>query len=285
LPELAICELHMDSNVDFMAITRQIIDGFLERGEDVAYFCVVESPHPSPIPETRGRVQADDGHVQGQLDVHCWSTFGQVERKLATLENAGKHYTAIIVDVLSPNPSGCPTPYTEDEGRPHPSYSRVARKPFLRYCRQVIESLGSTMLLLEHDLDVLAEEPGERNWRFSVDEDSLVDARTIILPWDEDPGAHPDCGQITMPMAEVWTSTKYLEKNSNPALLYSDGDGGIDDEMSLGALLFTQGVVKWSEEGFSLPDEAEPVPDLEAVRDWVVANISKAKHLAVNTVK
>jgi len=285
LPERGICELRMDDDVDFMAITRQLINGFVERGENVAYFSIVENPLPSPIPETGGRVTSDDGRPKGQLDVYCWSTFGQIERKLATLENAGKHYAAIFVDVLSPNPSGCPASDSDDEGRPRSSHFRTARKAFLRYCREVVVSLGSTLLLLEHTMDDPTDDPQGRDWGLLVDESSQVDARTIVLPWEEAPGSHRYDGLLPAPMAEAWTSTKYLDGTINPAPLYPNGEGGIDDGKSLGALLVMGGVIRRSAAGYHLPDEAEPVADLEAVRDWVVANISRAKHLAINIAK
>ena len=282
LPMKGICELRADDDVDFMAITRQLINAFLEREENLAYFSIVESPHPSPIPETGGRVRSDDGHPRGQLDVYCRSTFGQVERKLAALEAAGRHYSAIFVDVLSPNPSGCPTPCPAEEGRPRSAHSKTARRAFLRYGRQVVESLGSTLLLLEHNMEDLTDALHGRDWGLSVDENSPVDARTIILLSEEAPGDLPYDGLIPTPVAEAWTSMKYLDEPINPAPLYPNEDGAIDDEMSLAALLVLQGAIKRSAQGFILPDESEHVADLEAVRDWVVANLDRARSIAVN---
>lgn len=285
LPMKGICELRADDAVDFMAITRQLINAFLERGENVLYFSIVENPHPSPIPETGIRARSDDGHPRGQLDVHCRSTFGLVERKLSALEAAGKHYSAIFVDVLSPNPSGCPTAYSAEEGRPPSAHSKAARRAFLRYGREVVESLGSTLLLLEHNMEDLTGALQGRDWGLSVDGNSPVDARTIILLSAEAPGDLPYDGLIPAPLAEAWTSMKYLDEAINPAPLYPNEDGAIDDEMSLAALLVLQGVIKRNAQGFVLPDEEGTEADLEAVRNWVVANISRAKHLVLNIAK
>ncbi|MCP4571818.1 MAG: hypothetical protein GY838_05645 [bacterium] len=285
LPEGGICELRADDAVDFMAITRQLINGFVERGQNVAYFCIVDNPLPSPIPETGGHAASEDGHSRGRLDVYCRSTYGQVERKLNVLKDEGMHYAAIIVDTISLNPSGCPTPYTDDEGLPCSPCFRTARNAFLRYCREVVESLDSALLLLEHTLEDPTDDPQGGVWRPQLDQGSLVDARTIILPWEEAPGADFHEGLTPRPNAAAWTSTKYLDKTINPAPLYPDYDGGIDDEYSLGALLVLHEMIKWSAEGFILPDEAEPVADLEAVRDWVVANLDRVKSVAINIAK
>jgi hypothetical protein len=285
LPDGGICELRADGAVDFTAIIRQLIDGILDRGENVAYFSIVDNPLPSPIPEGHSSTPSEDGTPRGQLDAYCWSTYGQVERKLATLQTADKDYAAIFVDVFSSNPSGCPDPRFDDEGLPCHPHHRNSRNAFLRYCREVVESLGCSLLLLEHTLKESADDPLANAWTPHLAEDALVDARTIIVPWKEAPGIQFDDGLVPQPCAAAWTSTRYLEKTVSPAPLYPTEDGAIDDEMSLAALLVLYEVIQPTSEGFLLPEVTEPVADREAVRDWVVANFDLAKSMALNIAR
>ncbi len=278
LPQGGLCEIRAGDGVDLTQIARQLINSLLKRGENVAYFSIVDNPNPSPIPETGNRPQPGDDRPQGQLDVHCGSTYGYVERKLTAFENEGRCYAAIFVDVLSRNPAGCPDSSASDSVLlASPGSPKRSRDAFLRHCRKVIESLSCPLLLLERNEARSIVDTEVDEWVTHLDVDSLVDARTHILRCEEILGVEIRDGLFPQRATMAWTMRRFGNATINPVPLYMDNEGGVDEEMSLGAILIQQGVIQWRMEGFLLPDAENPVPDLEAVRDWVAANIEKVK--------
>jgi len=286
MPEMGICEIRGGTEVGLSVIARQIAEGYLKRGENVAFFSVVPTPYSVTEPKPKTFARAADATISGQFDVFRRSTFGQVERDLTHFWGAEKRYSVIIVDDHSRVHIGCPDGFSDDPMFTELEETRAeVRELFLKRSKNIIDSLDNSMIILEHTPERSPKEIGRSRFARKLPTSSLVDSSMVIVPWFSAPAVGNKKDLYPRPDYAAWNSANYLPEPLNLAPLYMDDAGDVDDALSLAALLVLHGAIQFSGEHPGWPEMSEPPTTLEGLRNWITENSGVARDLAINLTR
>ncbi len=284
LPELGLVEVRGDRDVNLSVIAERLARGYTHSGADVVYFSIAPASTagscPKPIPAGTGE---HERIPRGRMDVFRRSSLEQVERDLTSFIELGQPYSVIIIDDHTGGSWDCPDGFSEC-----PAFSQTgevrneARESFLKRSRDILDYFHQSMIVFDRTDDSPASRVGSSRFVRKLAKGSPFDARVTLAPWSAAPKMGKRKSLVPRPDYAGWISSKYPNHSLNLVPLYLDEDGGIDDEMSLAGLMIMYEAIPRANQGFGSMWTHEPPEDLEALRDWVLANPDCSRMRAIN---